>query len=140
VLAEAARDAGVDLREDHTVVGVEEHTDHVRVEVRGPDGVERHEARMVAGCDGPNSRVRRELDLPEPDELLHGVLGFDPEPDHGEFVDVHLTVPEFSPGASHGARPASSTAWRWGRTTTFVSASTPSLRSTAPTPRIDVPG
>ncbi|SFR97969.1 geranylgeranyl reductase family [Halomicrobium zhouii] len=95
LLAEAARDAGVDLREDHTVVGVEEHTDHVSVEVRGPDGVETHEAKFVAGCDGPNSRVRRELDLPEPDELLHGVLGFDPEPDHGEFVDVHLTVPEF---------------------------------------------
>lgn len=95
VLAGAARDAGVDLRENHTVVGVEEHDDHVTAEVRGPHGVETHEAKMVAGCDGPNSRVRRELDLPEPDELLHGVLGFDPEPDDGQFVDVHLTVPNF---------------------------------------------
>ncbi|MEA5406790.1 geranylgeranyl reductase family protein [Haloarculaceae archaeon H-GB2-1] len=94
-LAAAARDAGVDLRENHTVVGVEERDDRVTVEVRGPDGVERHEARMVAGCDGPQSRVRRALDLPDPDELLHGVLGFDPEPDHQDFVDVHLTVPRF---------------------------------------------
>jgi len=49
----------------------------------------------VAGCDGPKSRVRRELGLPEPDELLHGVLGFDETPDHQDFVDVHLTVPKF---------------------------------------------
>ena len=94
-LADAAREAGADVREDHTVVGVAERADHVELEVRGPDGVETHRARMVAGCDGPKSRVRRELDLPEPDELLHGVLGFDDDPDCGEFVDVHLTVPGF---------------------------------------------
>jgi digeranylgeranylglycerophospholipid reductase len=94
-LADAAREAGADLREDHTVVGVTEGRDGVAVEVRGPDGVETHRARMVAGCDGPTSRVRRELDLPEPDELLHGVLGFAGEADHDDFVDVHLTVPGF---------------------------------------------
>jgi len=94
-LAEAARAAGADLREHHTVVGVTEHRDHVAVDVRGPEGVETHRAKMVAGCDGPRSRVRRELNLPEPEELLHGVLGFDEEPDHQDFVDVHLTVPSF---------------------------------------------
>ncbi len=94
-LAGAARDAGADLREDHTVLDVTEHRDHVSVEVRGPDGTETHRARMVAGCDGPKSRVRRALDLPEPDELLHGVLGFTDERDDGDFVDVHLTVPRF---------------------------------------------
>ena len=94
-LADAAREAGADLREEHTVLSVEEHDDHVTVEVRGPDGVATHEAKMVAGADGPTSRVRRDLDLPEPDELLHGVLGFSSEVDHGDFVDVHLTVPTF---------------------------------------------
>jgi geranylgeranyl reductase family protein len=94
-LAEAARDAGADVREEHTVLSVTELDDHVAVEVRGPDGVHTHRARMVAGCDGPTSRVRRELGLPEPDELLHGVLGFDETPDGGDFVDVHLTVPRF---------------------------------------------
>jgi flavin-dependent dehydrogenase len=39
--------------------------------------------------------VRRELGLPEPAELLHGVLGFDETADHQDFVDVHLTVPGF---------------------------------------------
>jgi geranylgeranyl reductase family protein len=95
LLAETARDAGVDLREEHTALDVTEKADHVAVEVRGPDGVRTHRARMVAGCDGPNSRVRRALDFPEPDELLHGVLGFDETPDSGDFVDVHLTVPRF---------------------------------------------
>ncbi|WP_123538673.1 FAD-dependent monooxygenase [Halosimplex salinum] len=94
-LADAAREAGADLREHHTVVGVSEFRDRVEVEVKGPDGVETHEARMVVGCDGPKSRVRRELDMPEPDELLHGVLGFSDEDDDTDFVDVHLTVPDF---------------------------------------------
>jgi flavin-dependent dehydrogenase len=94
-LADAAREAGADLREHHTVLDVAEHADHVEVDVRGPDGVETHRARMVAGCDGPKSRVRRDLDLPEPGELLHGVLGFTDEDDHQDFVDVHLTVPRF---------------------------------------------
>jgi len=94
-LAGLARDAGADVREGHSVVGVTEDRDGVTVEVRGDDGVETHRAKMVAGCDGPKSRVRRELGLPEPDELLHGVLGFSDEVDHGDFVDVHLTVPRF---------------------------------------------
>jgi len=94
-LACAARDAGVDLREGHTVVGVTERRDRVELEVKGPDGVGTHEARMVAGCDGPKSRVRRELDMPKPEELLHGVLGFADGDDDADFVDVHLTVPEF---------------------------------------------
>ena len=72
-----------------------EHQDHVTVRARGPDGTESYEARMVAGCDGPNSRVRSELGLPAPDERLHGVLGFADDPDHDDFVDVHLTVPRF---------------------------------------------
>jgi geranylgeranyl reductase family protein len=85
-----------DVREDHTVVGVDERDDRVVVEVRTPAGdVEEVEARMVAGCDGPTSRVRRSLDLPEPDELLHGVLAFDDAPDDGDLVDVHLTAPTF---------------------------------------------
>ncbi|MUV90925.1 geranylgeranyl reductase family protein, partial [Halapricum sp. CBA1109] len=94
-LAEAARDAGADLREGHTVTGVEQHGGHVEVTVRGPDGVETHRARMVAGADGPRSKVRSSVGLPEPDELLHGVLGFAPDPDDQDFVDVHLTVPGF---------------------------------------------
>ena len=94
-LADAAREAGADLREHHTVLDVDERGDHVEVEVRGPDGVETHRTRMVAGCDGPKSRVRRAVGLPEPGELLHGVLGFTDEADAGDFVDVHLTVPRF---------------------------------------------
>jgi len=95
VLADAAEDAGADVRDRHTVTGVSERPDVVEVTVKGPDGTETVEARMVVGADGPRSRVRRELGLPEPGELLHGVLGFDAEPDDADFVDVHLTVPRF---------------------------------------------
>ncbi len=94
-LAESAREAGADLRENHTVTEVSEHEDHVVVSASTPDGSAQFRARMVAGCDGPVSRTRRDLAIPEPDELLHGVLGFTDEPDHGDRVDVHLTVPRF---------------------------------------------
>jgi electron-transferring-flavoprotein dehydrogenase len=94
-LAEAARTAGADVREGHTVVGVDEHAGGVTVTVRTGDETLTVETRLVAGCDGPVSRVRREVDLPEPAETLHGVLGFDDTPDDGDFVDVHLTVPRF---------------------------------------------
>jgi len=94
-LAALAVDAGAELREGHTVVDLTEFRDHVVVTVRGPDGTRTHRTRLVAGCDGPNSRVRTAVGLPEPGELLHGVLGFDDEPDDEAFVDVHLTVPRF---------------------------------------------
>ena len=94
-LAEAARDAGAVIREQHRVVDLDEYRDHVTVSVSGPGGVETHRTRMVAGCDGPRSRVRETTGLPEPDELLHGVLGFTDEQDHQDFVDVHLNVPRF---------------------------------------------
>ena len=95
-LAECARDAGADVREGHTVTGLEERSDRVVVEVSvAGGGTETVEARMVAGCDGPTSRVRREVGIDEPDEILHGVLAFDPEPDDRDYVDVHLTAPRF---------------------------------------------
>ena len=94
-LADAARKAGATFKEHHTVVGLSEYRDAVSVRVRGPDGIETYDGRILAGCDGPKSRVRREVGLPEPEELLHGVLGFEDAPDHDDFVDVHLTVPGF---------------------------------------------
>lgn len=94
-LAHAAEDAGVDLRENHSVSGVEEHGEYVDVTANTPDGTETFRGKMVVGCDGPASRVRRELHLPEPDEKLQGVLGFTTEDDGGDFVDVHLTAPRF---------------------------------------------
>ena len=94
-LAAAAADAGADVREGHTVVGVDERADGVTVTARVDGETVTFESRLVAGCDGPVSKVRREVGLPEPAETLHGILAFDETPDHGDFVDVHLTVPRF---------------------------------------------
>ena len=94
-LARAASDAGADVRDGHTVTAVEESRNSVTVTARTPTGTETFETRLVVGADGPRSRVRTECGLPAPDEFLHGVLGFAPDPNHEDFVDVHLTVPGF---------------------------------------------
>ena len=96
-LADCARRAGADVREGHTVTAVDEQADRVVVTAKRAETGETRtfETRMVAGCDGPISRVRRAVDLPEPDETLHGVLAFTEEDDHGDYVDVHLTAPTF---------------------------------------------
>ncbi|MFC4990365.1 MULTISPECIES: geranylgeranyl reductase family protein [Saliphagus] len=94
-LAELAREAGADVREGHTVTELYEHHDRVEVVAKSGGEIHEFEAKMVAGCDGPRSRVRDALSLPEPGELLHGVLAFSEEDDPGDFVDVHLTAPRF---------------------------------------------
>lgn len=95
VLAMEAADAGAEIRENRSVTDVEEGSDSVTVSVAERGASERVEARMVVGADGPRSTVRRELGLPEPDEFLQGLLVHTGEPDHGDFVDVHLTIPRF---------------------------------------------
>ncbi len=92
-LAERAQAAGADLRDRHHVIGVETDADGVSVTARGPDGTETVRGRIVVGSDGPRSRVRRELGLPGPDRLLHGVFGYESTPDYDPGVDVHLTTP-----------------------------------------------
>jgi len=94
-LADLARAAGAEIREGHTVTAVDERADRIEVTAKGPDGVETVTARMVAGCDGPRSRLREALSVPDPEEFLHGVLAFSGEVDDGAFVDVHLTPPRF---------------------------------------------
>ncbi len=94
-LADIAREHGAEVKDHHTVTQIIETEDNVQVTVKSADEMFTVTSRMVAGCDGPQSRVRRALDLPAPADQLHGVLGFDDTPDHDDFVDVHLTVPGF---------------------------------------------
>jgi len=99
LLADTAREAGADLREHHTVLAVDERADDVTVTARTPGGdgteTETFRARMVVGCDGPVSTVRRECGIAEPGEKLQGLLGFSDEREPEAFVDVHLTAPSF---------------------------------------------
>ena len=94
-LAEEARKDGAEIRTETPVVTLEERDESVVVET---DHGEKHEAKMVAGCDGPRSTVREELGLDAPDEILQGVLGFADEGDESntaDLVDVYLDVPDF---------------------------------------------
>jgi 2-polyprenyl-6-methoxyphenol hydroxylase-like FAD-dependent oxidoreductase len=58
VLGEWAVELGAEVRRGHEVIGLERSEESVAVEVRGPDGVHRVDARYVVACDGGRSRVR----------------------------------------------------------------------------------
>lgn len=95
MLAQAAVDDGATLRTQTAATDFEVEDDHVAVTIATEAGPDTVRGRMVVGADGPASRVRRSVGLPEPSETLHGVLGFSDEEDYGDFVDVHLTVERF---------------------------------------------
>ncbi len=95
MLAEAAVDAGAVLHTQTPMTNLEVNEAHVDVHLGGDASPQPLSARMVVGCDGPASRVRRTVGLSEPRETLHGVLGFSDEVDFDDFVDVHLTVDRF---------------------------------------------
>jgi len=111
-LADLAREAGADVREEHTVTAVTEHRDRVEIVASGPDRTVEFEAKMLAGCDGPRSRVRDELALPTPEEFLHGVLASPRKKTTRTSLTSTSRRRPSSRGGFPGARPASSTASR----------------------------
>jgi 3-(3-hydroxy-phenyl)propionate hydroxylase len=49
----------VEVRFDHEVIGIEQSSDAIAVEVRGPDGLARHSGAFLIGADGGRSTVRK---------------------------------------------------------------------------------
>lgn len=58
LLAEHARALGADVRRGQEVIGLDQDSDGVSAEVRGPAGPHRVTGRYLVGCDGPRGRVR----------------------------------------------------------------------------------
>ncbi|MFI9051938.1 monooxygenase [Streptomyces sp. NPDC053427] len=77
LLAERARELGVEILRGREVVGLSQDGDGVAVEVRDPEGTETVRARYAVGCDGGRSVVRQAagIGFPGTDETLTGVLG-----------------------------------------------------------------
>ncbi|MEU7184847.1 monooxygenase [Streptomyces sp. NPDC045470] len=78
LLAERARELGVEIERGHEVAGIGQDGDGVDLKVRGRDGsVATIRARYVVGCDGGRSVVRQSAGIafPGTDETLTGVLG-----------------------------------------------------------------
>lgn len=59
VLAERARELGVQVRRGHELIGLSQDEDAVTAEVTGPDGPYRLRARYLVGADGAHSRTRK---------------------------------------------------------------------------------
>ena len=91
IKSEQAREAGAEINLGETVEKVEEKEDFVKISTDESE----YEARMVAGCDGASSKVRDEVNLPEPDHFYQGILCVTDGDDSSDFVDVMLEVPEF---------------------------------------------
>ncbi|MEV0124334.1 monooxygenase [Streptomyces sp. NPDC050703] len=77
LLAERARELGVEILRGREVAGLTQDACGVEVDVRGPAGAETVRARYAVGCDGGRSAVRRAagIGFPGTDETLTGVLG-----------------------------------------------------------------
>ncbi|MFF7748705.1 monooxygenase [Streptomyces sp. NPDC007971] len=77
LLAERARELGVEVLRGHEVTGLSQDGDGVEVQVRGPGGVETVRARYAVGCDGGRSVAREAagIGFPGTAETLTGVLG-----------------------------------------------------------------
>lgn len=89
--AETAEEAGVEIHTGETVEEVKEKEEHVEVKTDSGE----YTAEYVAGCDGASSTVRDEVELPEPELFLQGILCFTGEEDSSDRVDVFLDIPEF---------------------------------------------
>ncbi|OKH99808.1 monooxygenase [Streptomyces sp. CB02923] len=78
LLAERARELGVEIERGYEVAGLGQDADGVDVKVRGRDGdVATIRTRYVVGCDGGRSVVRQNAGIafPGTDETLTGMLG-----------------------------------------------------------------
>jgi 2-polyprenyl-6-methoxyphenol hydroxylase-like FAD-dependent oxidoreductase len=63
LLAERAGELGVAIRRGHEVTAVHQTLDAVSVEVRGPSGSYRLDARYLVAADGGTSAIRKQLDV-----------------------------------------------------------------------------
>ncbi|MER7012173.1 monooxygenase [Saccharopolyspora sp. NPDC000359] len=77
LLAERARELGVEIRYGCEVVALDQDGDGISAQVRHSRGIEEHRARFAVGCDGARSRTREAagIGFPGTSETLTGVLG-----------------------------------------------------------------
>jgi 2-polyprenyl-6-methoxyphenol hydroxylase-like FAD-dependent oxidoreductase len=77
-LARRATELGVEVRRGHTVTGFIQDDDRVGVDVEGPHGPYRMEAKWLVGCDGGRSMVRKlsGIAFPGTDGITSGYRAF----------------------------------------------------------------
>src|SRR5262245_11307215 len=67
ILAERAAElAGITIHRGHKFLGLEQHDDHVTVEVEGPQGKYTLNTRYLVGADGGRSEVRKQAGIEFP--------------------------------------------------------------------------
>jgi 2-polyprenyl-6-methoxyphenol hydroxylase-like FAD-dependent oxidoreductase len=66
VLAERARELGVEIRSGHEVIGLSQDDDGVTLDVVGPDGTYSLRTRYVVGADGAHSVTRKQCGISFP--------------------------------------------------------------------------
>lgn len=91
-----ASEAGAETMLNTRLTGFTHHKDNVDVHVYNTQTKQKQTIRtkMLAGCDGPASAVRRTLGLPDP-KMLHGVFCYVNARDASDAVELWFDIPKF---------------------------------------------
>ncbi|RLJ02932.1 MAG: electron transfer flavoprotein [Candidatus Aenigmatarchaeota archaeon] len=87
-LVERSVESGTELFLNHRFEDFMELDDSLRVYVKTPKSFINIKTKILCGCDGPLSSVRRSANLPPPRSLLHGIFCYTNEKDGSDCVDL----------------------------------------------------
>lgn len=90
-LARYSRNQGTEIREQTEAVALDVEKNNI---VLGSTDGE-FNSKILAGCDGPRSFIRRSISIEDPSYMFQGILGYSDIGGGGDFVDVYLDIPDF---------------------------------------------
>lgn len=91
ILAKEARKAGAKIKTGEEVkdIIINDEIVEVRTDKRT------YSSKILAGCDGAHSTVRKNTGINEPDHFYQGLMCFSDEDDSSDNVDVFMDIPKF---------------------------------------------
>lgn len=91
-MSKLAKKAGVEILTSHKVKKIVKNDSNIEVYVKYNNNSKKFKGRILAGCDGVFSTVRKFINAGEPKKILKGILCYTRERDSGDYVEVYPSV------------------------------------------------